>query len=303
MPTVSVVVPVYNGERYLKEALDSVFAQTFRDFEVICVDDGSNDGSTTILHEFHNRVKVLQQPNAGQGAARNAGARIAKANYLAFLDQDDRWYPHKLEQQVAVLEREPDVVLVFCNSDRMDADGHLLQVGATLAERASALASPLGRVLGEGLILPSAMLVRREAFERAGMFDPHLRGFEDFDLCARLRQQGRFVFLEESGMCYRLHKEGFSSAGGQGVVQSRERFLRRMRELYAGHQAKQEIINLLLAECYSDWGMCEVRTGNGAEARRKLLRSLRHNPLKLRTYSRLFRSLLPHSRRGPGSCG
>jgi len=296
MPKVSVVVPVYNGERYLTEALDSILAQTFQSFEVICIDDGSTDGSLAILEGFLDRVTLVRQTNAGQGAARNVGARIANGTYLAFLDQDDRWYPHKLERQAAMLDAHSDAVLVHCNSDRMDKNGRTLLIGATQAERITALASPLGRLIGEVLVLPSAMMVRREAFERAGMFDPLLRGFEDFDLCARLKREGRFLFQEESGMCYRLHGEGFSSAGGQAVIQSRERFLHRMQTLYAGHQAKQEIINLLLAECYSDWGMCEARTGNRIEARRKLRHSLQHNPLKLRTYSRLFRLFLPYSR-------
>src|SRR2546428_4652348 len=108
MPAVRVVIPIYNGERYLREALESVFAQTYRDYEVICVNDGSTDGSPAVLREYGTRVTVVQQANAGQGAARNTGARHAAGRYIAFLDQDDRWYPHKLEHQVAVLEAGPD---------------------------------------------------------------------------------------------------------------------------------------------------------------------------------------------------
>jgi len=292
MPKVSVVVPVYNGERYLTEALNSIFAQTFQSFEVICIDDGSTDGSLAILEGFLGRVTLVRQANAGQGAARNVGARIANGTYLAFLDQDDRWYPHKLERQAAMLDAHSDAVLVHCNSDRMDKNGQMLLNGATQAERITALASPLGRLIEEGLILPSAMMVRREAFERAGLFDPLLRGFEDFDLCARLKREGRFLFQEESGMCYRLHGEGFSSAGGQAVIQSRKRFLLRMKELYAGDQAKQMLISAMLAECYSDWGMYKVKTGNRREGLQMLLQSLRHNPRKFRIYSRLLRSCL-----------
>jgi glycosyltransferase involved in cell wall biosynthesis len=286
-------MPVYNGERYLKEALDSVFAQTFQDFEIICVDDGSKDNSAEILRYYGSQVRVLRQENHGQGAARNAGVHLATGVYLAFLDQDDRWYPSKLEQQVAALERNPDTVLVYCNSDRMDREGNLLQVGATLAERTASRSSLLGRLIGEELILPSALLVRREAFMRAGMFDPELRGFEDFDLCARIRRLGPFIFLEEPGMCYRVHDFGFNVAGRDAVIQSRERFLLKMRELYAANPEKQRLIRVMLAECYSDWGLREVKKGNRAEGRRLLLCSLRSNPLKLRTYSRLVRSWLP----------
>ncbi|MDE3242950.1 MAG: glycosyltransferase family 2 protein [Nitrospirota bacterium] len=293
MPKVSVIVPVYNGERYLREALDSVFAQTFRDYEVICVDDGSTDNSLALIGEYGEQVKVVRQANAGGCAARNMGVQRSGAPYIAFLDQDDRWYLHKLEQQVAVLEAEPDVVLALCNSDRMDAEGRLLQVGAALAERATRRLSPLGRLIDEDQLLSSAMLVRRDALIRAGMYDPELRGFEDFDLSARLRLQGRFKFLEQSGMCYRVHAASLSHAGGDAVVRSRERFLLKMRGLYAGDRERQRLILTMLAECYSDWGLSVVRAGNRAEGRRLLRRSLREDPAKFRTYSRLIRSFLP----------
>lgn len=293
MPKVSVIIPVYNGERYLKEALDSVFAQTFQDFEVICINNGSTDRTASIVEEYGRQVRMITLANVGPCGARNIGVREATAPYVAFLDHDDRWYPHKLERQVAVLEREPDVVLVLCNSDRMDAEGRLLQVGATLTERATMLDSPLGRLMEEDQLLSSAILVRRDAFERAGMYDEDLRGFEDFDLCARLKREGRFVFLEESGMCYRVHAASLSHAGKEMVVRSRERFLLRMRDLYVEDEAKQDLIRTMLAECYSDWGMNEVKAANRREGRQMFLRSIRHNPRKLRTYSRLFRSFLP----------
>src|SRR3989442_1595204 len=168
MTKVGVVIPVYNGERFLREALDSVFVQTFQDFEVICVDDGSTDGSLEIIRSYGSRVTVISQTNAGGCAARNAGVRRATAPDIAFLDQDDRWYPRKLEQQVRVLDAEPDVVLVLCNSDRMDAEGRMLQFGATLAERATLRDSPLGRLMETDQLLPSAILVRLDSFERAG---------------------------------------------------------------------------------------------------------------------------------------
>ena len=289
MPLVSVVIPVYNGERFLRESLESVFAQTFQDYEIICVDDGSTDGSCALLKQYGARVRVVQQANAGQSAARNAGVRQATGAFVAFLDQDDRWYPPKLAQQVAVLNAESDVALVHCNYDRMDGDGRVLVAGAALAEQASALASPLGCLIGEALVFPSAMLVRRDVFQRVGGFDPELRGFEDFDLIARLKQLGRFVLLNESGMAYRLHAGGFTRAGGMGVIRSRERFLIRMRALYAGDHVKDVLIKQMLADCYSDWGMHDAKDGQPRKGWVKLIQSLQQDPWKFRTYSRLVR--------------
>jgi len=289
MPLVSVVIPVYNGQRFLRESLESVFAQTFQDFEIVCVDDGSTDASYELLQQYRGRVRVIRQANAGQSAARNAGVREAAGTFMAFLDQDDRWYPSKLAQQVAVLNAESDVVLVHCNYDRVDGEGRVLVAGAALAEQASALASPLGLMIGEALIFPSAMLVRRDVFQRVGGFDPELRGFEDFDLIARLKEEGRFVLLNEPGMAYRLHVGGFTRTGGMGVIQSREHFLLRMRKLYAGDRAKEVLIKQMLADCYSDWGMHEAKNGSPRNGWKKLIQSLQQDPKKFRTYSRLVR--------------
>lgn len=289
MPLVSIVIPVYNGERFLNESLESVFAQTFRDYEVVCVDDGSTDGSCALLKEYGARVRVIQQANAGQSAARNAGVRHATGVYVAFLDQDDRWYPSKLAQQVAILNTAPDVALVHCNYDMIDADGRMLLAGAALVERASALASPLGRLIGETLVFPSAMLLRRDIFQRVGGFCHELRGFEDFDLIARLKLQGRFVLINESGMAYRVHAEGFSQAGRGEVIRSRESFLLRMRALYADDRSKDVIVARMLADCYSDWGMHDAKNGHLHRGWGKLIQSLKQNPCKLRTYSRFVR--------------
>ncbi len=291
MPKVTVVIPVYNGERFLGESIASVLAQSFHDYEILCVDDGSTDGSATLLKQYGERIRVVRQENAGQSAARNAGVKLARGQYIAFLDQDDLWYPSKIKSQVAILESEPDVVLVHCDFDRINERGDMLQQGAGLIERASALASSMGHLIGEALIFPSAMMIRKDVYERIGGFHHELQGFEDFDLIARLRQRGRFVMVEERGMAYRMHGGGFTRAGGIHIIRSREKFLRRMQTLYNSDRKRNVILQQMLADCYSDWGIHEVRSGNKQEGRRKLVQSLGCNPTKWRTYSRLLRAL------------
>jgi glycosyltransferase involved in cell wall biosynthesis len=259
---------------------------------MLCVDDGSTDNSAAVFEQYGERIRVLRQKNAGQSAARNVGVTLAQGQYIAFLDQDDLWYPSKLMRQVAAIEADPRVVLVHCDFDRIDEKGRMVQERAGTIERASALASPMGQLIGEALIFPSAMLIRREGFARSGGFHAELQGFEDFDLIARLKQQGKFVMVEERGMAYRLHGQGFTRAGGLHIIRSRERFLRRMEDLYRGDRTKQSIVWHMLADCYSDWGIHEVRQGNKPEGRRKLIESLRCNPAKMRTYSRLLRAML-----------
>lgn len=295
MPRVSVVMPVFNGARYLNATLDSLFSQTYLDYEVICIEDGSTDDSASLLENYGHGLTVIRQKNAGQSASRNKGVARATGEYVAFLDQDDLWYPSKLQRQMERFAKDVEAVLVHCDYDLVDHEGRMLKKGAGLSERVTALASPLGRLIGEALIFPSAMVVRRDAYLRVGGFCEELRGFEDFDLIARLRQEGSFLMVDAPEMAYRMHEQGFSRAGGIEVIQSREKFLSRMQKLYAGDKMKATLIRHMLADCYSDWGKHEAKMGNRREARQKLLQSIRCHPGRSRTYFRLLRASIPGS--------
>lgn len=292
MASVSVIVPVYNGEQYIRETLESVFAQTNQDYEIICVDDGSKDDSVATLNEYNNRIKVVQQANTGQAGARNAGVKIGIGKYLAFLDQDDRWYPQKLERQVAMLEANPGAVMVHCDMDWIDDEGHVTQQRVTSATRRSVQKGPtMTQLVGwDPNIYPSTTLIRRVAFDRVGGFDPDLRCGEDIDLMLRLRQEGAFIFLEETGTQYRKHSTNFSGSGSDAMFQCSEKFFQKLKGSYVWDKRGQILLNRFLANVYSDWGKMKMRSGLCGEARFLLLRSLRYYPWQFRTYSRLIRA-------------
>ena len=128
-PKISVIIPIYNVEKYLGECLDSVLAQSFKDFEVICVDDGSTDKSTKILEEYQkkdNRIKILQQQRGGAGAARNLGLSHAQGKYVQFLDSDDYFEPNLLEEMYTRAEKY-DADLVVCSSKKVDDEGNIIE--------------------------------------------------------------------------------------------------------------------------------------------------------------------------------
>ncbi len=108
-PLISCIVPVFNGERYLREALDSIFAQTYRPLEILVADDGSTDRTPYIAAAFGNRLRYLRQDNQGPAAARNLGIRAATGEFIAFLDADDVWHPEKLERQMARFQVRPEL--------------------------------------------------------------------------------------------------------------------------------------------------------------------------------------------------
>ena len=186
-PALSVIIPVWNGERYLPESLACLAAQTRRDFEVIVVDDGSTDGSAALVEAFAQTpgapsVSLIRQANAGVSAARNRGIAAARAPLIGFLDCDDLWTPDKVAQQLAVLEAHPEIDLCFTGFSFIDG------AGRDLPERSLPPEGPVSveALLPRNFIHTSTVIVRRSALERVGGFDTGLSTFEDFELWLRI---------------------------------------------------------------------------------------------------------------------
>ena len=169
MTRVSAIIPVYNGAATIVEAIDSALAQSYPSLEVIVVNDGSTDATAEVLRRYAERVKVIDQANGGIAAARNAGVAMANSEYLAFLDADDIWTPAMIERTVTALDGSPDCVLAFTNCAVIDSDGRDLDsalIGAGVDH-----APTLGEMLSQlWPIMPSAVVMRRVAFEVCGGF-------------------------------------------------------------------------------------------------------------------------------------
>ena len=176
-PLVSCIIPVYNGERYLREAIDSILAQTYRSLEIIVADDGSTDGSAEVIAAYGNQVRYLSQPNTGPAAARNLGLRAALGDFVAFLDADDLWRPKKLARQIAQIQKRPEIDLCFARYKNFWMPD--------LAEEERRYGDhPLSGPQSAWHI--GTLLARRAAFEKFGHFNEHAREFENmiWFLCA-----------------------------------------------------------------------------------------------------------------------
>lgn len=209
MPSVSVLIPNYNRARMLKDAVRSVLAQTYQDFEILVVDDGSTEDIPAALAGFGDRVRYVHQQNAGPAKARNLGLTYITGQYVAFLDNDDLWLPRKLERQVEVLQRQPDVGMVSCQAFVMDDSTRVLSrppqgVGrqrplvplAELAER---------NVIGGG---GSSEMVRAEAIREIGGFDTGIRFVEDWDCWLRIARNWGIWMVPEPLSYYRINSQG-----------------------------------------------------------------------------------------------
>lgn len=207
-PLVSVILPVYNGEAYLAQAVDSVLQQTLRPFELIAIDDGSNDGSPSILASYRDRITVVRQANGGVAAARNAGIARARGEFVAFLDQDDYWLPEKAARQAALFAANQRLGLVHT------AVAYYDQVREEYVAPQDPTARP-EQMTGdcyESLLLSnplvnSSVMVRRSVLEQVGTCDLRIRGntVQDYDLWLRIAKKYEFAYAPEPLTAFRLH--------------------------------------------------------------------------------------------------
>jgi glycosyltransferase involved in cell wall biosynthesis len=215
MPTVSVIMAVYNAGGYLAEAVDSVLAQTFRNFEFVIIDDGSTDGSGQLLREYaakDSRIRVIQRENKGQTPSLNEGIELARCDLIARMDADDACLPNRLERQVAFMNEHPQVVLLGGAYAMIDARGRLLTMidpprdNATLQEHALSGRTPICH--------PLAMM-RREAVRKVGGYDPQFQVAQDLDLWLKLGEIGEIACIPELLVKYRQHDQSLSETKQQ----------------------------------------------------------------------------------------
>lgn len=210
-PKVSVIIPTYNRRDYLIEAVESVLAQTYQDFEIIVVDDGSNDNTEIHFAEFiqrtpaaKGRIFYCKQKNSGPAIARNHGIFRSCGEYIAFLDSDDLWYPEKLEKQVGVLDENPEIDLVYADCYSGESRNDPNQNGFFVSENLFS-GYIFERIAQNNIFWTSSLLLRRNVFILAGVFDPTLRSSEDYDLWLRICYYHQCYYIPEVLGLFRKH--------------------------------------------------------------------------------------------------
>ena len=233
-PLVSVIVPTYNGARFLAQTIESVLAQTYPNLEVLVVDDGSTDATSSIATGYGSRVRYIQQANAGTAAARNRGVAEARGDYIALLDHDDLWLPHKLERQMPTFASDPAIGVVFARIEFFRTE-----TGEVTAHYFPGLELGPHDLLAHRILPIQTVVIRRRALEAVGPFDVDLRGTDDWDLGIRLSAQFRMVGVPETLAKVRLHPD---QQGGDPLAMYRQaqRVLRKHRALHPRCRACQE---------------------------------------------------------------
>ncbi len=209
MPKVSIILPAYNGEKFIKETLESLLGQTYHDFEILAVDDGSTDSTADIVKSFDDkRVKYFHKENSGnQAIPRNFGIKQAKGEYIAFCDQDDLWYPEKLERQMAVNDKNAGIIVA--STDVVDSHGK--KIGARYVPDGYMDSSESFRMLlEEDFITACSAVFPKKVLDEVGLLREDLSGNDDYNLWLKItRKYGVYGFSEP--LCaWRRSKKSFS---------------------------------------------------------------------------------------------
>lgn len=236
---ISAIIPVYNGRKYLREAVESVIAQTLPPVELILVDDGSTDDSLDVIADLKAPfpIQIIRQPNAGQSAARNHGVKVSEGDYIALLDQDDAWYPEHLKKLAEPFLSGKRLGWVYSNLDIIDGKQRVITHGLLNFTRARHPKHQIEEMIGEDIhILPSASLINKEAFLGIGGFDERLCGYEDDDLFRRLFEtRWQHVYLPESLSFWRIY--GGSTSYSPRMAVSRKIYANKLCSEYPDEPA------------------------------------------------------------------
>jgi glycosyltransferase involved in cell wall biosynthesis len=245
-PRVSVVMAAKNYARFLPAAVESVFAQTVADWELVVIDDGSTDQTPEAVRSFlsDSRVRYFRSDKLGQPRAKNLGIGLSRGEFVAFLDADDAWLPTKLEKQLVVFRERPDVGVVFCRRSLIDEDGKPIP-------RPASPPPPEGRVLGamfaQNFVCFSSAVVRREVFAHAGRFDPEWDLAIDYDLWLRVAKHHGFGCVDEELVLYRTGHGNLSKKLSDRVATA----LSIMHRAEARYGVRNEVPAAVIAEGYA----------------------------------------------------
>jgi len=206
---VSVIVPAFNCEETIQETIQSVLSQSYRNLEVIIINDGSTDGTPDILKKIEDpRLRVIHQANKGLSATRNVGICQTKGGYVGFLDADDVWEPEKIESHVRLMEQHKETDLVYSWVTFVDADGKFSHEGAHVSYCGNVFEK---LILSNFLICASNAILRRSLIEKVGCFDETLPCVEDWDYYFRCARRGAFGCVEKALVRYRISGNSLSS--------------------------------------------------------------------------------------------
>lgn len=281
---VSVVIPTFNRAAFIADALQSVLTQTFQDFEIIVVDDGSTDDTAQIVQSIGDaRVRYVSQKNRGVSAALNTGWRAARGEYIARLDSDDVWLPTLLQELVAVLDADAALGVAYARAQGMKAQG--VPLPQLLGARERFAGDTLTSLVYGDFICPMAVMIRRAALEQVGGYDESLFANEDWDVWMRIAQSYGIAYVPRVLARYRFHAQNLTrsdSARMERVMRDRVRVLDKFFAQPHVPASALAIRRLAYRNLYLDWMIRYLERRDLQSACRMFRRALQYAPARAR---------------------
>ncbi len=218
MPKVSVIIPTYNSGHFLVEAINSVLDQTYKDIEVVVVDDGSTDNTREVLKSFGDRIKCIFQENQGAYAARNRGLKEAGGEFIGVIDHDDMWLPEKLEKQMKLFEKDPELGFVCSATHTINENGEITGCW----RRPKHCQDTFDCLFETNFAFNLTGVIRRQCMDAVGGWDSSLKFAGDYDLWLRLAKRFRFQYLDEPLALYRIHEKSITQESGNWIQLGKE---------------------------------------------------------------------------------
>lgn len=282
MQNVSVVLTCHNGARWIGGAIQSILAQTYEDFELIIIDDGSTDNSKEIVAPYlcDERVRYVYQENRGFSAAVNEGIKESSDDFIGFIGQDDLWVPNKLELQVKYLREHKDVDLVHSNYCSIDLEARIIGVRDVKVPIFSAKKKVVEQLFLNNFIGFETVLVKRKCLNDVGFFDERMVGYSDHDMWLRVAGSFNIGYLDLPLVKKRQHEFQLSKVRIEAVLKDELLMVKKAIDLYP---FLRRLERKKLASLFYAWGIALLQKGNKNEARQKFLKAIRCQPWKLKS--------------------
>lgn len=283
MNKVSVILPCYNGSRWIKSAIESVLAQTYPDFELIVVDDGSTDNSKEILasYLYDRRFRYLHQENKGFSAAINRGIKESSGNLIGFIGQDDLCMPNKLELQLRYLRENTSVDLVHSNYCVIDSEDKLVKLRYIRIPEATSKKKLVKEMFLKNFIGHETVLVKKKCFDDVGLFDEKMVGCSDHDMWMRIIDHFNIGYIDTILVKKREHEGQLSQLRIDAMI--KDEFLL-VQKAINRHPFLKMVVGKKLSHLYYWWGLVLLKKGNKKKAKEKFLKSIKCQPFNIKSF-------------------
>jgi glycosyltransferase involved in cell wall biosynthesis len=283
-PTVSIIIPTYNRRQLIARSIKSVLNQTYRDFELIIVDDGSTDDTSEVVAGFNDeRIRYIRcEENRGEAAARNMGIKVARCVYIAYQDSDDEWLPEKLARQMELLEDAPPQLGVIYTGFWKTENHRRIYIPFSWVNQKN---GDIHQELLKGNFIGSpVVLIKKECFDRVGLFDERLRNLVDWEMWLRISKCYHFKYINEPLVIAHYHSDNVSS-NHRAFIEALESVLEKYSDEFASDKK-------LLAKHWINIGNLLVAKGETKKGRRYIIDALRLYPFSIRLLSMAFLGFL-----------